>query len=150
MGERGAAHCTRTRGGAAGSRADGHHGRRGEHCALHGRAADDGAVPASARVGPGDLGGHRQLPDRVELSRGELRVDTRPRASPHSYVSSPSLKRRKHSSDAPLPRNLHFAVSFAIFCVFFCFLFFRECGHRCGLASADVLCRSGESLPLRS
>jgi hypothetical protein len=101
MGERDDAHCTRTRGGAAGGRPDGHHGRRGEHCALHGRATEDGAVPASARDGPGDLGRHRQLPDRVELSRGKLGVDTRPRASPLSYVSFPSLKRRKHSSDSP-------------------------------------------------
>jgi hypothetical protein len=93
MGERGATHCTRSRGGAAGSRADRHNGRWGEYCALHGRAADDGAVHAAACVVPGDLGGHHQLPDRVGLSRGELRVDTRPRASPHSYVSSPSLKR---------------------------------------------------------
>jgi hypothetical protein len=59
MGERGPAPRTRTRTGAAGSRADGPHGCRGEHRhALHGRAADDDAVPAVARVGPRDLGGH--------------------------------------------------------------------------------------------
>ena len=92
MGERGAAHCTRTHVGAAGCRSDDHHGRRGEHCALHGRAADNGAVPAAARDGPGDLGRHRQLPDRVELNRGELGINTHPRASPLWYVSSQSLQ----------------------------------------------------------
>ena len=95
MGKRGPTHRTCTLGGVARSRPDGHHGRlrehQGEHCALHGRAADDGAVPTSARDGSGNLGRHRQLLDRVELSRGKLSVDTCPRASPLSYVSSLSL-----------------------------------------------------------
>jgi hypothetical protein len=122
MGRRGAAHRTCTRGGAAGSRADGHHGRRGEHCSLHGRAADDGAVPAAARDGSGDLGRYRQLSDRVELSRGELGVDTRPRASPRSYVLSPSLNRRKHCSDPP-SFDPTFSRLFYFMGVFWCLFF---------------------------
>ena len=49
-------------------------------------------MPATARVGPSNLGRYHQLPDRVELDRGELRVDSHPRASPHPYVSFPSFK----------------------------------------------------------
>ena len=92
LGERGAAHRPRTRGGAAESHIDRHCLRWEEHRAVHRRAAGEGAVPSAARDGPDDFRRHHQLTDRDELGRGELRVHARPRASPHPYAFFPTCQ----------------------------------------------------------
>jgi hypothetical protein len=92
LGGSGAAYDFRTHGGPAGSHTDGSHGRWGEHRAVYRRAVNGSSMPSAARDVRGDLGRDHQLPGRVELSRGKLRVDAHPRASSQPYVSFPTSR----------------------------------------------------------
>ena len=77
LGGRGAAPRGGACSAAAGRGARGPRGRRGDG-AVCGRAPDDGAELVEACDDRGHLGGHHQLPDRHQLSRGQRAAHAHP------------------------------------------------------------------------